>query len=238
MTTKRRNQHAFLYRITGIDGKDHIHKHWCRVLNATVGITLVVTEEHVQRSIKLGGVGNPATCTMAVSCATNAHLFPHPYLGMIDWWASRCYVLSKVDKNGLPSECHVYSHTDSIADMNDFADMMDNAAGQKKLLKHIQKNGPITVRLEPITPPTEEQRKEQKERRLEQTAERCVQTVFVNPQRSEAKPAEASGMAPPPKKKRTRKTLGGYGAQRRFVVVQTSMLGVRPPAVEKKKKAA
>jgi hypothetical protein len=87
---------------------------------ATKKVKLTLTAEHVRRSMKLHGVGNTQTCSMAVCAKEQAEQFPHPVHGYIDWQYSRAYVVTKVSKaHGMPTACVVYTHTDDIAKLND-----------------------------------------------------------------------------------------------------------------------
>lgn len=133
-----KHRHLFSMRSVDVTGKEHIHKIWAVVKQPPKGtvIDLVLKAEHVQKSIDLHGVGNSQTCSMTVCMVHNGKLFPHPVAGYTDWYYSTVYVASKVDPvTGFPSECYRYVHGDEIAAMN------DTAAGQKKLLKLLKKNG-------------------------------------------------------------------------------------------------
>lgn len=242
----RKSLHPFLFRITNLLGQEHTIKQWCRVFYSTTSVTITLTAEHVKRSIELKGVGNPATCAMSICVNAHRRLFPHDYVGYVDWWNSRCYIYSRLNKDGLPTECHIYGHSDTIADTNDFASMLDTQIGQKKLLRYIQKNGSVEIQLEAVRPLTEAQQNAQKRRRLERDAERVlVEKVVSIPTNvvvkssvkgsRKTKTKVLSTKIAPAKKRRVRKTLGGYGHLRRFAVVQTSMLGVQPPAIARGK---
>jgi hypothetical protein len=72
-------------------------------------------------------------------------LFPHPVEGYVDWTYSRAYVVSKVKQSdGMPSQCVVYRHDSDIAKFN------DSKNGQALLLKKLEADGPMQVRLLPI----------------------------------------------------------------------------------------
>ena len=80
---------------------------------------------------------------MAICCYQQRDAFPHKIEGHVDWNYSRAFVVSKIDKLGLPSECVAYEHNSEIARLN------DTAEGLKMLLKRIANEGPITVHLRP-----------------------------------------------------------------------------------------
>ncbi len=70
--------------------------------------------------------------------------FGHTVEGHVDFNYYRAFVVSKLDKNGLPSECYAYEHN-----RKDVAMLNDTAGGQKKLLALIERDGPITLELKP-----------------------------------------------------------------------------------------
>src|SRR5262245_18130635 len=112
-------------------------------------IALVLTADPVRKSIKLDGVGDTTKCPMATCTVDHKHLFPHPIVGYIDWTYSRVFIASKLNPNGLPSECVAYEHGDAIAHLN------DTKNGQQEVLKRIMRDGPITMLLKPYRKPSE-----------------------------------------------------------------------------------
>jgi hypothetical protein len=139
------HRHAFRFKIQTNDGETQVMTAWAKVVHATKKVKLTLTAEHVRRSMKLHGVGNTQTCSMAVCAKEQAEQFPHPVHGYIDWQYSRAYVVTKVSKaHGMPTACVVYTHTDDIAKLN------DSKNGQVKLLKQLEANGERVVRLRPI----------------------------------------------------------------------------------------
>ena len=145
-TSKRlKHRHAFRFIVPGEDGdKDKVFTAWATVTAAIKSVKLVLTAADVRRSMKLKGVGNTQTCSMAVCAKRMADRFPHPVEGYIDWQYSRAYVVSKVSKvTGLPSACVVYLHNDTIAKLN------DTRGGQQKLLADLEANGDRAVLLRP-----------------------------------------------------------------------------------------
>jgi len=137
-------RHAFLYKYLDAAGKEHVIKAWAKVRLPSRAVAITLKSEHVERSMELGGIGHTATCSMAVCGTEHADQFPHHVEGHIDWTYTRAYVVSKVDREtGLPTECYVYEHNDSVAQLN------DSAAGQMKLLKKLREDGPRTITLSP-----------------------------------------------------------------------------------------
>lgn len=139
---RKATRHSFGFKVRTNDGETRIIKAKAKMIKARKPVTLVLTAEDVESSIKQGGVGNTQTCSMAICAKRLAHAFPHPVDGYIDWTYSRAYVVTKV-RNGLPIECVAYTHYDDIAKIN------DSKNGQKKLLADLKANGPRTVRLFP-----------------------------------------------------------------------------------------
>lgn len=115
------------------------------VRRAKTPVKLILKADDVRESIRLKGIGNTQTCSMAVCAKRQADAFPHPVEGYIDWQYSRAFVVSKVGaESNMPTECVVYHHVDSIAKLN------DTKGGQQKLLKELEKNGDRVIRLYPI----------------------------------------------------------------------------------------
>jgi hypothetical protein len=139
---RKPSRHTFNFKIVG-DGETRIHSVKAKVHRASKPVTLILRPEDVERSIKLGGVANTQTCSMAVCAKRQADRFPHTVDGYIDWQYSTAYVVSKT-KDGLPSECYAYRHNDNIAKLN------DSKGGQKKLLAELKESGPREVNLLPI----------------------------------------------------------------------------------------
>lgn len=138
---RARARHIFRFKIAEQPGE---FQAYAKVIPATRAVHLVLTADHVRRSIKLKGVGNTQTCSMAVCAKSQAKNFPHPVEGYIDWQYSRAYVVSKVSRRtGLPSECVVYRHGDDIAKLN------DTTGGQQTLLKELEAYGDRVIRLSP-----------------------------------------------------------------------------------------
>src|SRR6187455_908046 len=128
-------RHAFLYKVVKGDGTSKVHKAWARVRHATQEVELVLTAEHVRKSIAAKGAGDTSKCTMAVCTYNHAGSFPHKVEGHLDWNYSRAWVVSKCDKVGLPCECVAYEHNDrGIARLN------DSPNGQKQLLQKLERD--------------------------------------------------------------------------------------------------
>lgn len=143
-------RHPFLYRVETGSGKSTVHKAWAVVKYSSKPVEIVLTAAHVRKSMQKNGVGHTSKCSMAICTYDHAEAFSHRVEGHVDWQYSRAFVVSKLDKTGLPSECYVYEHNDKgVAKMN------DSAGGQQKLLDRIAKDGPITVTLKPHRPRSE-----------------------------------------------------------------------------------
>jgi hypothetical protein len=132
MAKTREKRHAFRFKIVP-GGK--IMTVWAKVLIPRCDVDVPLKAEHVRESIKLKGVGNTQTCTMAVCARREAASFPHKVEGYIDWYYERAWVVSRLDQNGWPCECYVYAHNDNIGRLN------DTPAGQRKLLAQLVAEG-------------------------------------------------------------------------------------------------
>jgi hypothetical protein len=144
----RRHKHCFRFRIIGVDGKPQYIESWAKVIRAKTSVKLDLMADHVRKSIKLKGVGNTQTCSMAVCSIAQRDRFPHPVLGFIDWQYSRAFVVTKLGRDGLPSECVEYTHSDDIAKLN------DTKGGQKKLLAALLAGGDRQISLRPTVDQT------------------------------------------------------------------------------------
>jgi hypothetical protein len=129
-------RHTFIFKSTQ---GDILAK--AAVFPAKKAVTLILTEQHVQRALELKGQGDAFNCGMAVCSRAHRDFFPHDF-SYVEWCDSRAYFVTKV-KDGLPSECVVYKHYDDIAPL------FDDQAGMRRLLKELKTNGPRTVRLHP-----------------------------------------------------------------------------------------
>lgn len=136
-----RHRHAFRFKLS--NGK--VTTWWAKVVPAKKDVYLELEKEHVIESIKLRGVGNTQTCSMAICAGRQAESFPHAVEGFIDWFYSRAFIVSKLNRDGLPSECYEYMHSDSIAQLN------DTRGGQKKLLAELEAaGGKRIIHLRPV----------------------------------------------------------------------------------------
>ena len=107
-------------------------------------VTIQITAAHVRQSIKANGAGSTSACVAAICMARTADAFSHSVEGHVDFNYTRAFVVSKLDKIGLPSECYAYEHS-----RKDIAFLNDTPGGQKKLLAIIERDGPITLELRP-----------------------------------------------------------------------------------------
>jgi hypothetical protein len=134
-------RHAFRFKVSETGT---VLVAWANVRKASKKVVLNLTADDVRRSMRLGGVGNTQTCSMAVCAKRQASQFPHKVEGYIDWQYRRAYVVTRVSKKtGLPVECVVYEHRDKIAQLN------DSKGGQQKLLKELEANGDRSISLLP-----------------------------------------------------------------------------------------
>ena len=137
-------RHPFAYKLVNGDGTSKLRKAWAVVKYTTKPVEMVLTAAHIRKSIKAKGAGTTSACAVAICSYNHSDAFPHNAEGHIDFNYTRAFVVSKVDKIGLPCECYVYEH-----DARDIAFLNDTPGGQKKLLAMIEKDGPITVTLKP-----------------------------------------------------------------------------------------
>jgi hypothetical protein len=106
---------------------------------------MILTADHVTKSIKAKGVGDTLRCSVAFCVRDHADKFPHAIDGgMIDFQYTTAFVASKHNKSGWPTECYVYQHS-----LGEFAKLNDSRGGQRKLLKLIEQHGPIHIVLRP-----------------------------------------------------------------------------------------
>jgi len=138
-------KHPFNYALVFV-GSDRriVKKAMAKVRPAKKPVTIEITAAHVRQSIKAEGAGSTSACVAAVCMSRTADAFGHPVEGHVDFNYTRAFVVSKLDKNGLPSECYCYEHN-----RKDVAKLNDTPGGQRKLLEMIEKNGPIKLELKP-----------------------------------------------------------------------------------------
>jgi hypothetical protein len=143
-------RHPFKYQTRA--GK--VKTQWFKVISGKEHVILRLTEEHVEEARRRQGVGDTQNCTMAVCAQNHPEAFSHEVEGTIDWYPSRCYVVSKLysshrflDKKKtklVEGECHAYIHTSDIWKDN------DSKAGLNRLLKRIREaGGYIDISLRP-----------------------------------------------------------------------------------------
>lgn len=138
-------RHTFRFKIQTPGEKPKVLAVKAKVIRATKPVELILTAADVRRSMRLKGVGNTQTCSMAVCAKRQADAFPHAVEGYIDWQYRTAFVVSKVSKQtGWPIACYAYDHQDQIAKLN------DTRGGQKKLLAELEAKGDRVIRLYPI----------------------------------------------------------------------------------------
>jgi hypothetical protein len=136
-------RHYFRFKVDDHNGNERVFVAKAKIRKPKKIVTLMLTAEDVRRSIKAKGVGNTQTCAMAMCAKAHAEAFSHPVEGFIDWYYRRAYVVSRLNAEGLPSECYVYDHNDDVAHLN------DTKGGQQKLLQQLEANGDRIIRLHP-----------------------------------------------------------------------------------------
>jgi hypothetical protein len=137
-------RHPFLYRLENGDGTSKVRKKMATVEYTTKPVEIELTAAHVRKSMKAGGAGNTSSCSVAICTYNHSDAFPHTVEGHIDFNYSRAFVVSKVDKYGLPERCKVYEHN-----ARDIAKLNDTPGGQQKLLDRIERDGPIKITFKP-----------------------------------------------------------------------------------------
>jgi hypothetical protein len=137
-------RHPFLYRLENGDGTGKVRKKMATVEYTTKPVVIELTAAHVRKSMQKEGAGNTSSCSVAICTYNHADAFPHPVEGHIDFNYSRAFVVSKVDRFGLPEKCKVYEHN-----ARDIAKLNDTPGGQQKLLDRIERDGPITITFRP-----------------------------------------------------------------------------------------
>ena len=142
---RRRNRHTFIFKVRTNNGEEQTLKAPAKVRHAKKTVRLRLTADHVRQAIALHGAGDTQKCAMAVCSIAHRASFPHPVVGYIDWFYSRAFVASKLNrKNGMPAECVEYVHYDDIGRLN------DTPGGLSKLLAKIKKEGGRDIILRPI----------------------------------------------------------------------------------------
>src|SRR4029077_10031765 len=124
------------------DGTSKMHQAWATVEYTTKPVSMVLTADHVRKSIKADGAGSTSSCSVAVCTYNHVDAFPHKVEGHIDFNYSRAFVVTRLDKQGLPARCRVYEHN-----ARDIAKLNDTTGGQQKLLERLEREGPITITL-------------------------------------------------------------------------------------------
>ncbi len=131
------NRHTFMFKVDS----GEVIKAPAVVVPATRDVELVLTADHIKKSLKLGGQGNTQKCAMAVCSKEHRESFGHDFI-YVDWLDTKAYFVTET-KNGLPSKCVVYAHHDKVAPL------FDTKSGLTKLLKDIEQNGPKIIKLYP-----------------------------------------------------------------------------------------
>lgn len=102
--------------------------------------TVMLTEEHVQRAIKLNGHGDAANCAGTVCVKSHGDVIPHKFTGYCDFWKKAAFLSSRNNSHNLPSDCVAWRHN-----RPEIPELFDNKNGLVKLLKKIRIDGPIEI---------------------------------------------------------------------------------------------
>ena len=138
-------RHPFLYHlIFPANGKKIVKRAMAKVRPAKRPVTIELTADHVRKSMRLEGAGRTDVCAGAICLSDHADAFGHKVEGHLDFQYARAFLVSKLDKIGLPAECYAYEH-----DHADIAKLNDSHGGQQKLLDIIERDGPIQIKLKP-----------------------------------------------------------------------------------------
>jgi hypothetical protein len=131
------NRHTFRFKVEG----GEIIEAPAVVVPGKRNVELVLTADHIRKSVKLGGQGNTQKCAMAVCSKEHRTAFGHDFI-YVDWLDTKAYFVTET-KNGLPSKCIAYAHHDNVAPL------FDSRTGLTKLLQDIEQNGPKVIKLYP-----------------------------------------------------------------------------------------
>lgn len=139
---RRSPRHAFLFQVGG----QKPVKVFAKVRPAKDEIKLTLTEEHIQRALKLDGRGDAQNCAGAVCVKSHPNLFPHAFSGHVDWLHHRAYVADSNNAIGLPKTCIAYRLRGLARAV---APLFDSKQGLKKLLAMVRETGTLELVLEP-----------------------------------------------------------------------------------------
>jgi hypothetical protein len=136
--------HKFEYEVDYLDGRGvQTVESFAKVTLARKPVTLFLSIADIDESIALDGMGNSTRCAVSQACKRQKSHFPHPFVGMMDWFYKTTFIATKM-KNGLPIECMKYEHRDTIA--RDF----DTEVGIRRLRERAEAHdGKITIKLLP-----------------------------------------------------------------------------------------
>lgn len=134
------------FKVRGVTG---VQTMWVPVVRGKASIVLLLTADHVRRSINQCGWGSCGTCPIALCVIDHSKHFKHQVHAMVDVTDRRIYIVSKLDKNGWPIECVAYDHQSEFPQT--FDPTKQNERALNSLLKYLDANGSIAIRLHPMT---------------------------------------------------------------------------------------
>jgi hypothetical protein len=141
-----KHRHTFFFNLKLGDGSVGEVKAKALVSRARKALSIVLTEDHVQRALARHGQGTTTHCAGALCAYDHRIDFAAagvPSIGHMDWQRSRVFVATHKRADGLPAKCVAYEHNSKVAHL------FDTKAGLEKLLRRLQREGAITINLYP-----------------------------------------------------------------------------------------
>jgi hypothetical protein len=132
----RKSAHNFIFRTARNDKMKVPTK--VRLSNKEVLIGMKT--EDILRSISLNGQADTQNCPGALCTVREKDKFDHGVCGFTDWWPSRCFIGSKKNKDGTPTECVQYETDGKIDELVD-----STPDGLQRLLKKCEAAGGVIV---------------------------------------------------------------------------------------------
>jgi len=142
MATRRPNRHFFILK----PARGRNIKVPTKVWRGKKRITLYLSKQHFDDSMKLRGMGDGQLCAGAFCVCDHAALFPHKVFPYVDFQDTRMWVVSRL-RDGMPSECYVYDHNSIIPKT------FDSEKGRDQL-RAILERANVTINLYPVLPDT------------------------------------------------------------------------------------
>ena len=140
--------HKFRFKVLTIDGKTRTLVFNTKVRKPKKPVVLELAADHIQKALDVKGFGNTENCMMAVCAKENAKKFSHPVDGYIDWQYRTCFVVSKINKDGMPTECYGYVHNCKFAQHFDkFLVEPESKKIIMGVLHDLKEKGPMQINL-------------------------------------------------------------------------------------------